>query len=103
MHNSTYRTFAPRQLATLTEITITAAYDPILYTEILALINQEDTFTITFPDGSTVAFYGYIRSFDPQDCVEGTQPEATIVIQPTNWDPANNVEAGPAVAEVAGT
>lgn len=103
MHNETYRTFAPRQLSTLTEVSITAAYDPILYTDILALINVRDTITVTFPDGSTVAFYGYIRSFEPQDVEEGTQAEATIVIQPTNWDPANNVEEGPAVSEVAGT
>lgn len=103
MHNTTYRTFAPRQLATLTEISVTAGYDPVLYTDILARINVRDTITITFLDGSTVAFYGYVKSFEPQDNEEGNYPEATLVIQPTNWDHINNVEEGPAVSEVAGT
>ena len=103
MHNSVWRTFTSRELVTMTAISIRAAYDPILYTEILALINLETTFTVTFPDGSQIAFYGFMRSFTPQDCEEGAQPEANIVIEPTNWDPANDVEAGPAVTEVAGT
>ncbi len=103
MFNTTYRTFASRALATMTEMTITAAYDPILYTDILAAINRNDTITVTFPDGSQVSFYGYVKAFEPQEVVEGTQPEASVTIQPTNWDHANNVEAGPLVTEVAGT
>lgn len=103
MHNTTYRVQRPNSLITLTEVTATVAYDPVAYTEIQSVLNTETTITITFSDGSTVAFYGFLRTFEPQDAEEGEQPEAEITITPTNWDPTNNVEAGPAVAEVSGT
>jgi len=35
--------------------------------------------------------------------VEGEQPLADIVIQPTNYDPTNNVEASFLMTEVEGT
>lgn len=103
MHNSLWRTMRARQLKTLTQLQIKVAYDPVLYTSILNLVNQEDTYTIRFGDGSTIAFYAFLKSFEPGELAEGQFPEATITIVPTNWDPVNDVEAGPAVAEVAGT
>jgi len=103
MHNTTWLTFRPQELADLTECTIVAAYDPDAYDEILAVLNVETTITVTFPDGSTLAFFGYLRTFTPSENARGSQPEATIVIGPTNWDSSNNVEAGPAMAEVEGT
>lgn len=103
MHNSDWRSRASRALKTLTEASVTAAYDPNLYTSILALINLETTYTVHFPDGSTLAFYGFLKSFMPGENVEGEQPEAEILIVPTNFDPVNKVEAAPALANVAGT
>lgn len=103
MHNLAWRTFAPRQLKTLTEMTTKVAYDPYVYTDILSLINVEDTITVRFPDGSTLAFYGYLKMFEPEELVEGTQPEASITIVPTNFDPANKVEASPVLTSVEGT
>lgn len=100
MHNTSWRTFGPRSLKTLTEAQVTAEYDPDVYSQIVAIVNVETTVTVTFKDGSTVAFYGYLRSFEPQEVEEGEPPMCEIVIQPTNWDPANNEEAGPAVASV---
>jgi hypothetical protein len=103
MHNTTWRTSAPRSLRTLTDMTTTVAYDPLCYTSILAAINREDTITVTFPDGSTLCFYGYLKMFDPGELVEGTQPEATITIVPTNFDPSGKVEAAPVLTNVSGT
>lgn len=103
MHNTAWRTMAARQLKTLTESSFTAAYDPICFTDLLALINFETTITVTFPDGTTYAFFGYLRTFEPQEVSEGAQPEANCSITPTNFDPAGKVEAGPALASVAGT
>jgi hypothetical protein len=91
MHNDTYRTFSPRALVTMTECSVTAAYDPQLYDDILLLLNKHSTITVVFPDSTSVAFYGYIRNFTPGEHVEGTQPTATITIQPTNQD-ENGVE-----------
>lgn len=103
MHNTTWRTFAARDLKTLTEMSTTVAYDPDVYDEILAIINLEGSITVTFPDGSTLDFFGYLRTFEPNDVSEGSQPEATITIQPTNYDPTNDVEAAPVMTEVSGT
>lgn len=103
MHNTTWRTFHPRNLKTLTEHSFTAAYDPDVYDQIVALCNVETTITVLFPDGSTLAFYGYLKNFEPSEMSEGEQPEATVTVQPTNWDHVNDVEAGPTVVEVSGT
>ena len=102
-HNTAYRTFVPRVLKTLTPHTFTAAYDPGVYTQIIALVNVGTTITITFSDGSTVAFYGFLQKFEPAQTTEENQPEATVTVVPTNWDPTSHVEAGPAVSSVAGT
>ncbi len=107
MHNTTWRVQRPRTLKTLTELSLTVAYDPQIYASgadgIQDQINSEQTITVTFPDASKVAFYGFVKSFTPTDNVEGEQPEAEIVIVPTNWDATNSVEAGPTVEETAGT
>lgn len=103
MHNSTYRTMAARALKTLTEFTFTAAYDPSVYSDLEAAINVETTVTRTFPDGSTIAFYGFLRMVEFDDLVEGEMPTCTATVTPTNWDPVNKVEAGPTVTSVAGT
>lgn len=103
MHNITWTTLNPRKLRTMTESTFTAAYDPVVYTEILSLVNAEGSVTVIFPDGSTLAFFGYLQKFEPNDNKEGEQPEATCTIACTNYDPTNDVEAGPVLASVAGT
>jgi len=104
MHNDTYRTFGARSLVTLGEVSTTVAWDPDVYDEVLAILNTNTTITIHFPDGSTLAFFGYLRTFEPSDLEEGTQPEASITIQPTNTDPASlGTEAGPVLTEVTGT
>lgn len=103
MHNSTWRTMSSRALRTLTESTFTAAYDPKVYDQIVALINAEGSITCHFPDGSTLTFYGYLKTFEVNDHSEGEQPEATCTIVPTNYDPVNRVEAAPVLVDVSGT
>lgn len=104
MHNTTWRTMRPRSLTTLTELSITAAYDPVCYTDILNnLLNQEGSITVTFSDGSTLDFFGYLKTFEPNEVEEGEQPEASITIQPTNWDPVAGSEEAPVMTSVTGT
>lgn len=104
MHNDIWRTMAPRRLKTLTDASITVAYDPAVFTQILDnLINQEGSITIHFPDGSTLDFYGYLKTFEPGENTEGEQPEATITIVPTNQDPTTGSEEPPILTSVAGT
>jgi hypothetical protein len=95
MLSNTWRVMAPRALRTLTNSTARVAYDPRLYSDIVALINVPTTITIHFPDGSSLAFYGFLQNFEPADLVEGTPPEATLTIAPTNYDPVAKVEAAP--------
>lgn len=103
MHSVTWRIMRARALKTLTECQATVGYDPNVYNNLLPIINLETTITITFPDLSTLAFYGFLKSFEPTDNTEGEVPEATITITPTNFDPTNKVEAGPVLTSVAGT
>lgn len=102
--NTTWHTTAPRVLKTLTEATVNAAYDPNVYNDILTyLINQEGSVTVKFEDGSTLDFYGYLRTFEPEEHKEGEQPRASIAITPTNFDNVNKVEAAPVLTSVTGT
>lgn len=95
MHNTTWRTGAARALKTLTSSSITATYDPKVYDQIVALVNVETQITVHFPDGSTLDFYGYLKSFTPSEHSEGEQPECEIEIEPTNVNPSTGSEAGP--------
>lgn len=103
MHNVRWRTNAPRQLVKMTTFTMVAAYDPNLYNTILTLLNIETTVTVIYPDGSTLAFYGYLRTFEPNELKEGEQPEATITVVPTNQDPTTGAEESPVLTSASGT
>lgn len=92
MFNTSYRTFAPRTLKTLTPVSMTVAYDPRCYDQLLALINVKTSITVHFPDGSTLGFYGFLQNFEPNECAEGAQPEATCTITPTNTHPTTGAE-----------
>ena len=103
MHNILYRTFASRSLITMTDITVTAAWDPKLYDDILDLINEEGSITVHFSNGDTVDFFGYLRLFEPQEESEGTQPEVQITITCTNRDPDTGAETAPNYKTANGT
>lgn len=103
MHNTTWRSFAARQLKTLTPITGTCAYAPAQLLAILALINQEQSITVHFANGDAMSMFGYLKSFEPQECAEGAQPEAQFTVVPTNIDPATGGESGPQYHIAPGT
>jgi hypothetical protein len=102
MFNATYRTMAARSLKTLTNGTTTCAYHSSVLPQIVALINVEGAITIHFPDGSTWDFFGYLKSFEPQEHVEGEQPTANCEFVCTNVDPSDDSESAP-VYTAAGT
>lgn len=94
MFNVAYRTWGLRQLIDLTEASGTAAYDPLVYPQIVAIIGEKTTITVTFSNGDTLAFFGGLRTFVPQSHEEGSQPEANFTISPTNRD-SSGVEQAP--------
>ncbi len=101
--NVLYRTRWPRTLIDVTPISIPdAAYDPNLYTQVLSVINVNTVITISFQDASTIAFYGFLQSFNPNPMREGEQPTCSLTFVPTNMDSAF-AEQAPVVVSVAGT
>ena len=107
MHNLTFRTMNPRKLVTMSECTVLVAYDPFLFSQsgnnLFGLLNRKTTVTVTFPDGTTLAFFGYLQKAKPNACKEGDQPDMEITIIVTNQDPVSGVETGPTLTNVPGT
>jgi hypothetical protein len=95
--NSEVRTKHPKSLKDLTNTTLTVAYDPNVWTEIVALVNDNVLITLSFPSGDALDFYGYLKSFVPGEYVEGEQPTAECEIEVTNWDHATGLESGPSL------
>lgn len=104
MFNTSVVTMLPRTLKTATDLSVTVAYDPVVLDQILALINVNTDVTVHFPNGDTWDFYGFLRVFQPQEHVRGSQPEAQITITPSNADPdAANAETVPNYKTSVGT
>lgn len=94
MHNTEWRTRSPKSLKTLSECSFTAAYDPAVYDEILAMAGVNQSITIFFPDGSKVVFWGWLDEFTPNANKEGEQPTAEVKIIPSNQND-QGAETGP--------
>jgi len=84
MRNSNARTFYPKQLYTIADCSVVVAWDPLMYGEMASVIGVNQTITITFPDASTLAFWGTLDGFTPNENVEGEQPTAVLNIIATN-------------------
>jgi len=97
MRNLIWHTRSPKTLKTLTEFSFTAAYDPACYDEVLALLQVNNQITVTFPDGSSLTFWGWLDKFTPGEVTEGEQPEADVVVIPSNQNDSG-VETAPVYA-----
>ena len=86
MRNTLYRTKSPKSLISLTEMSITVSYDTDIYNDVIEMINTNQEITITFPDTSTLVFWGWLDKFTPAAVVEGEQPTAEIAIVCSNQD-----------------
>jgi hypothetical protein len=102
MFNEDVRTKWPRQLFEMTDASATVAYDPGVFGQIRQCINIPDTITVTYPDGTTQAAWGYLQKFEPGELQEGEQPEADVTFVFMNQD-EDGVEQYPVIAEVTGT
>ncbi len=103
MLNNRYRTMQPRQLITLTESNLKAAYDPDCIVYFYAEIGFPQSATVHMPTNDQLSFFGFIQSFEPEPFKEGEMPMAEIKVTPTNWDFVNFVEAGPLYTPASGT
>lgn len=59
-------------------------YDPNVYTQLMLIVNTLQFFTIFFPDGQTLPFYGWVNKFTPQSLKIGEFPLGELEILPTN-------------------
>jgi len=94
MRNVRWRTRQSKKLLTLTSLSITVAYDPAIYDDVVDQFQVNQIVTVTFPDGSTLDFYGWIDAFVPGTNVEGEQPTAELTVIPSNQDD-NEQEVAP--------
>ena len=100
MHNVDVRTYGARFLKEVTDAQMIVAYDPAALADLLALINVPQKVTLTFPDGSTWEFDGYLKNFQPGSIQEGTQPEATCTIVATNTESTAGPTEGDEISPV---
>jgi hypothetical protein len=95
MRNQSLRTQSPKQLKTITPMTMTVAIASEAIEDVKDQINVNQLITVTLPDGSGQTFWGWINEFTPGEFVEGEQPTYTITIEPSNHDnaePYNEVD-----------
>jgi hypothetical protein len=102
MRNTAVRTRGPRHLYDVSPVEVSAAYDPTAYTTIIANVNVNQSIITTFPDGGTITWWGFLKSFIPESNEEGKQPVARITLIPTNRN-SSGVETAPVIAAGSGT
>ncbi len=100
MRNEVWRTFRPKKLKTLTECSFTAHYDPAVYDQIVAMAQINTQITVTFSDGSTILFWGWLDKFVPNNCAEGAAPDAAMTIICSNQNNSDE-EVAPVYSAVA--
>jgi len=95
MSNTTYRTRASKSLKTLDAVSVEFAYSTDSYEDVLAEVNNNQLFTFTLPDTTTLEFYGWIDTFTPGSLEEGSRPTVTMNIIPSLRN-SSGVETAPA-------
>lgn len=98
MRNLAWRTKSPKQLKSLGDVTATVAYATEVYDDVIAQIQVNQEITVTFPDQSTIVFWGWLEEFTPGNNTEGAQPTAKVTIHTSNHD-ADGVETAPVYTE----
>jgi hypothetical protein len=97
MYNTLWRTRNPKKLITAKPFTASCAYATAMYPELVANLNYNQLFTLTFPDLCTLAVWAWIDDVDPQDVSEGNMPMANVTFIPSNHTNAiPYVETAPA-------
>lgn len=88
MHARRYRIKAAKKLLTHQPTTMTCFYSPAVLPALIAQLGLQTTITITFPDATTWAFFGYLNKFETSDNKEGVAPTATCEIIAISRDPS---------------
>lgn len=86
MRNSAWRTAKPKKLKTATSLSYTAAFAGDVNDDILDAVGVNQLITVTFPEGDTLAVWGWLDKFTPNRFVEGSQPTADVTFEISNQD-----------------
>lgn len=95
LRNIRARTYRPKLLLDVTDTSKTVRYDPAIYPQIKEAMQVNQEITTTFPDGSTLVFWGWIEEFQPNALVEGEPPTAEVTICASNIDETDGSEVFP--------
>lgn len=93
MRNANWRTAQPKSLKTLTPSSITVTYDPSVFDELVAMTNINQSIVITFPDATTLTFWGWINTAEPSNNEEGEEPTMEIGLEISNANAAGTETA----------
>jgi hypothetical protein len=81
-----------RALKELTPASGTVVYDPAQISTITSAINVHQVIWVSFKEGDAVAFYGFLRKFEPEEMQDGEQPTASIELVPCGVNAAGTEE-----------
>ena len=96
MRNTRYKTFAPMTLLEVTDGTFTCMYDPDQYDDIAAMLQVEQTVTVTHSNGDTWSFPGFLDKFIPNSNSATSEdvPTAQATFVATNRNVSTDAEEG---------
>ncbi len=99
--NNVVRTYNPRRLYMMEDLTVTGHYDPKIYGNIITdrLIGFCTEITLQWPDLSTLTFWGFVSRIEGSALTEEEVPEVTVTITPTNTDPTTCEEEEPVFSD----
>lgn len=100
MRNTEWRTRAPKKLKTLSDAGTTVMWKSEAFEDVVDMVNVNQLITLTFPDGSTLAFWGWLNKFTPNAHKEGEVATAMVEIIPSNQN-GSGVETGPVYTDAA--
>ena len=86
MDNDDWRTKAPKKLHESGEVSFSAIYDPAQIGTYLSDVGRNKLIKITFANGDTLEFYGWVDSFSPSEISEGEVPTVDVTIIVSNQD-----------------
>lgn len=95
LNNVSYVTMLPKLLKKQTDVSGVAVYNPTKLSTAASKVGITDYVTITFNDGSTFSFWGWLDKFTPNAMKEGEQPTVNFTVICGHQNPTTFAEQGP--------
>jgi len=92
--NVLYKTKKPQTLTEIPDVTGTGHYTPANHDTAVAELNKNQELVLTFAGVGTLTFWGYLKTYDPDEGEIGTVWNVTFSIVVTNLDGTES-ELGP--------